>query len=449
MQDAAYNVDCVIDARWVIPVEPRGTILEHHAVAITDGTITDIAPSDAIAARYRPRHHFELSDHVLLPGLVNLHTHAAMTLMRGVADDKTLMAWLHEHIWPVEMQFASPEFVHDGTLLACAEMLRGGITCFNDMYFFPEAAAQAALSTGMRAALGMIVIEFRSPYANDAADYLGKGLALRDSLRDEPRLSFCIAPHAPFTVSDATFDKVATYSAELDLPVHIHLHETADEIRDSLALHGLRPIQRLQNLGLLGPGLIAVHAVHLIEDEIALLAEHGCHVAHCPSSNLKLASGIAPVAELHRAHVNVGLGTDGAASNNRLDLFGEMRLAALLAKGISGDATALPAHAVLEMATLAPARALGLEQRVGSLKTGKRADIAAVCLATPELSPCYDPLSHLAYAVGREHVSHVWVDGELLVADGALMRMDRQELAAKAAYWKARIGDREPLRRAE
>ncbi|MBI4206107.1 MAG: TRZ/ATZ family hydrolase [Betaproteobacteria bacterium] len=439
MQEEAHNVDCVIDARWIIPVEPAGTILEHHAVVITDGTIADIAPSESVGERYRPRHHFVLEDHVLIPGLVNLHTHAAMTLMRGLADDKTLMAWLHEHIWPAEMRLASPGFVHDGTLLACAEMLRGGVTCFNDMYFFPEAAAQAVLAARMRAALGMVVVEFRSPYGNDAADYLSKGLALRDSLRDEPRLSFCIAPHAPFTVSDATFEKVATYAGELDLPVHIHLHETADEIRDSLAAHNLRPIRRLQRLGLLGPGLIAVHAVHLTEDEMALLAQHGCHVAHCPSSNLKLASGIAPVPELHRRRVNVGLGTDGAASNNRLDIFAEMRLAALLAKGVSGDPTALPAHAVLEMATLNGARALGLEERIGSLRKGKRADMVAISLAAPELSPCYDPLSHLAYAVGREHVSHVWVDGELLVENGALNRLDARELAAKAAYWQEKI----------
>ena len=429
----------MIDARWVIPVEPRRTVLEHHSVAIKDRTIVDVVPSAAVLGRYLPQQRIELAEHALIPGLVNLHTHAAMTLMRGLADDQALMDWLQRHIWPVETRLASPEFVHDGTLLACAEMLRGGVTCFNDMYFFPEAAAQAVLGAGMRAALGMIVIEFRSPYANDAADYLSKGLAMRDSYRDEPRLSFCIAPHAPFTVSDATFERVATYAGELDVPVHIHLHETADEIRDSLAAHNLRPIRRLQELGLLGPGLIAVHAVHLEADEIALLAEHGCHVAHCPSSNLKLASGIAPVAQLHRHGVNVGLGTDGAASNNRLDIFTEMRLAALLAKGSSGDPTVLPAHAALEMATLNAARALGLDQRIGSLSKGKRADIVAVNLAAPELAPCYDPLSHLAYAAGREHVSHVWVDGELLVDNGAFTRIDARELTAKAAHWKEKI----------
>jgi 5-methylthioadenosine/S-adenosylhomocysteine deaminase len=443
MHDEPHNIDCVIDARWVIPVEPAQAVLEHHAVVIHGGVIIDIVPSLSVTARYRARDHINLREHALIPGLINLHTHAAMTLMRGLADDKTLMEWLQRHIWPTEMKLVSPDFVHDGTLLACAEMLRGGITCFNDMYFFPEAAAQAVLSAGMRAVLGMIVIEFRSPYASDATDYLDKGLRLRDSLRDEPRLSFCLAPHAPYTVSDTAFERVATYAAELDVPVHIHLHETADEIGESLSAHKLRPIRRLQKLGLLGPALIAVHAVHLMPDEIGLLAEHGCHVAHCPSSNLKLASGIAPVWQLHRQGVNVGLGTDGAASNNRLDLFAEMRLAALLAKGSTGDPTALPAHAVLKMATLDAARALGLDHRIGSIEKGKRADIAAIRLAGPEISPCYDPLSHLTYVVGREHVSHVWVDGELLVRDGALTRVDHNELAAKATYWQEKISSQD------
>ncbi len=403
------------------------------------GRILDVLPVQLARERYPGARRIELAGHALIPGLVNLHTHAAMTLLRGLADDRALMDWLNNHIWPAELRLASPEFVEDGTLIACAEMLRAGITCFNDMYFFPEAAGRAALRTGMRAALGMIVLEFSSPYATDAADYLSKGLAMRDQLKGEPLLSFCLAPHAPFTVSDTTFEKVATYASELDLPVHVHLHETADEIREGLAAHGARPIQRLHGLGLLGPNLIAVHAVHLLDDEISLLADHGCHVAHCPSSNLKLASGIAPVARLVASRVNVGLGTDGAASNNRLDLLTEMRLAALLAKGTSGDATAVPAHDVLAMATINAARALGLDDRIGSLEPGKSADMVAVNLAAPELSPCYDPVSHLVYAAGREHVSHVWVNGELLVEAGRLTRLDPAELVAKAAYWKGKI----------
>ena len=436
---AQIQADTIVDARWLIPVEPAGLVLEHHSVAISGTDIVALGPSAEIHGRCSAPRVVRLEDHVLIPGLVNLHTHAAMTLLRGLADDRPLMDWLRNYIWPVETRLVSSEFVHDGTLLACAEMLRGGITCFGDMYFFPEAAAQAALRAGMRAAIGIIVIEMSSPYAGDAHDYLAKGLAMRDALRDEPLLSFCLAPHAPYTVSDPTFERIATYAAELDLPVHVHLHETQGEIRESLAAHHARPLARLQHLGLLGPGLIAVHGVHLEPREIELLARHGCSVAHCPASNLKLASGIAPVAQMLSSGVNVGLGTDGAASNNRLDLLSEMRLAALLAKGTGADSTLLPAHAVIHMATLAGARALGLEAKVGSLVPGKRADMTAVNLGAMELAPCYDPASHLVYAAGREHVSHVWVDGQLRVDEGKLIGLDTQELRRKAAHWKERI----------
>ena len=413
--------------------------LEDHAIVVMDGRIRDLLPVSLSRERYPAARRIELPGHALIPGLVNLHTHAAMTLMRGLADDRALMDWLQNHIWPVETRLVSSEFVRDGTLLACAEMLRGGITCFNDMYFYPEAGGHAALAAGMRAALGIIVIEIPSAYAADAQDYLSKGLATRDGLKDESLLSFCIAPHAPYTVGDKTFERIAMLQGELDLPLHIHLHETRDEIEQSLARHGARPLARLQGHGLVDANLIAVHAVHVTEKEANLLAEEGCHVAHCPSSNLKLASGIAAPDKLLKAGVNVGLGTDGAASNNRLDIFTEMRLAALLAKGTSGDAMALPAHTVLEMATVRAARALGLEDRIGTLAPGKCADMTAVNLGALDLSPCYDPLSHLVYAAGREHVSHVWVNGELLVENGRLTRLDTGELAAKAAYWRDKI----------
>ncbi len=429
----------LIEPRWVIPVEPAATVLESHAVAIEGRHIAAVLPAAEAVKRHPDAKRIILPGHALIPGLVNLHTHAAMTLMRGMADDLALMDWLRNHVWPAEGRLVSDEFVHDGTLLACAEMLRGGITCFNDMYFFPEAAARAAMQAGMRAALGIIAIEFRSAYANDAQDYLARGMALRDRLRDEPLLSFCLAPHAPFTVSDDTFAQIATYAAELDLPVHIHINETTQEIAESISQHGMRPLARLEKAGLLGPGLIAVHGVHLDEQEIALFARHGCSVAHCPSSNLKLACGIAPVARLLQAGVNVGLGTDGAASNNRLDLFAEMRLAALLAKGSSGDATAMPAHRALECATLGGARALGLQDRIGSIVPGKLADLTAVNLGATELSPCYDPVSHLVYAAGREHVSDVWIDGERQLADGALARIDESAVRARARNWQHRI----------
>jgi 5-methylthioadenosine/S-adenosylhomocysteine deaminase len=387
---------------------------------VRDGAIEAVLPVAQATGQFPEYETIELPDHVLIPGLVNAHTHAAMTLMRGLADDLPLERWLQEHIWPAETKHVSPDFVRDGTALACAEMLRGGITCFNDMYYFPEAALEAAQAAGMRAALGLIVIDFPTAYASDPADYLRKGFELRDRQREEPLVSFCLAPHAPYTVSDPTFRQVATLAAELDLPVHLHVHETEHEIERSLAEHGVRPLERLRRLGLLGPALIAVHAVHLQEEEIRLLARHGCSVAHCPSSNLKLASGFAPIEALRAAGVNLCLGTDGAASNNRLDLFAEMRSAALLAKAVARSAEAMPAHAALHAATLGGARALGLGARIGSIEPGKRADLTAVALRGPELAPCYDPVSHLVYAAGREHVTHVWVDGEPRVVDGRL-----------------------------
>lgn len=432
------TVDWLIEARWIIPIEPAG-VLREHALAVDGGRIVALLPADEARRRFAAKRRLELRDHALLPGLVNAHTHAAMTLMRGLADDVPLMQWLQQHIWPVEMREATPSFVYDGTLLACAEMLRGGVTLFNDMYFHPEATARAAVAAGMRAAIGMIVVDFPTPYASHPADYLSKGLALRDSLRDQPLLSCCFAPHAPYSVGDQTLTRVATYANELDVPIHMHVHETRDEIERSLAEHGTRPLERLRALGLLGPALLAVHAVHLNATEIERLAEFGCHVAHCPSSNAKLASGMAPVVALERAGVNVALGTDGAASNNRLDLFTEMRQAALLAKASTGDATALAAEEVLRMATLNGARALGLEAKVGSLLPGKAADMLAVDFNAPELMPCYDPLSHLVYAAGREHVSHVWVAGELAVEDRMLVRSELRDVVSRAQRWQMRI----------
>jgi len=422
--------------RWLVPVEPAGSVLEQHAVAVRDGRIEAVLPVEAARRRFAQYPALALPEHALIPGLVNAHTHAAMSLMRGIADDMPLMRWLQEHIWPAEARHVSPQFVRDGTLLACAEMLRGGITCFNDMYYFPEAALEAAHEAKMRASLGAIVIDFPSAYAADADDYLRKGLALRDRYADEPLLSFCLAPHAPYTVSDESFGKVAKLAAELDLPVHLHLHETADEVSRSEHEHGARPLERLRRLGLLSPALIAVHAVHVSEAEIALLARHGCSVVHCPSSNLKLASGFAPVAALLKAGVNVALGTDGAASNNRLDMFQEMRTAALLAKAVAGDAEAMPAHAALRAATLGGASALGLESRIGTIAEGKQADLAAVRISGPELQPCYDVVSHLIYAAGREHVSHVWVAGQPVLREGVLHNPAFADLDSRCEMWQ-------------
>ena len=428
-------IDLLIDARWIATVE-SDAVLTNHAVAVDKGRILAILPSGEARARFAPGKHVNLPDHILIPGLINLHTHAAMTLMRGLADDLPLMDWLQKHIWPAEAAHVSPQFVYDGTRLACAEMLKGGITCFNDMYFYPEAAAAAASEAGMRAMLGIIALEFPTPYASDADDYLNKGLAVRETWLNDPLIGFCLAPHAPYTVADSTFDRILTLSEQLNLPVHCHIHETRQEIEESLKQHQRRPLARLRQLGQLGPNFIGVHAVHLDDDDLQLLASTGCSIAHCPTSNLKLASGFAPVARMRQLGINVGLGTDGAASNNRLDLFGEMRLASLLAKGLTGDASALPASEILRMATLNAANALGLGKEIGSISPGKWADLCAVDLSALETRPCFDPLSHLVNVAGRECVSHVWVAGKCCVDHKTLLRDDQNSLESAVALWQ-------------
>ena len=432
------NVDSLICAAHVIPVEPRG-VLADHAVAVDGGRIVAVLPTAQALEHYDAREVVRLDRHALIPGFVNLHCHAAMTLMRGIADDVPLMTWLKQHIWPAEAKHVSDEFVHDGSLLAMAEMLRGGVTCVNDMYFFPEATARAALRARMRASLGVIAIEFPSAYAPDAASYLQKGLAIRDAYQGEPLLTFCLAPHSPYTVGDEILRKIAVLAEELDLPIHCHVHETRDEIEQGIAQHGVRPFERLRRLGVVGPRLIAVHSVHLDAAELDTMAREGVSVAHCPSSNLKLASGIAPVAQMRARGIRVGVGTDGAASNNRLDLMTEMRSAALLAKAASGDAAVVNAAEALEMATLAGARALGLDANIGSIAPGKAADLAAVELSSVETLPCFDPVSHLVYAAGREHVTHVWVEGEARLADRRLIGLDERDLHDKARWWAKRL----------
>jgi 5-methylthioadenosine/S-adenosylhomocysteine deaminase len=438
------NVDLMIEAKWLVPVTPRNQVLEQHAVVIHQGSIIELAPIQVAKARYSANKTVVLNEHVLIPGLINLHTHAGMTLMRGLADDIPLMPWLQNHIWPAEQQIVSEKFVRDSTLFGCAEMLASGVTCFNDMYFFPQATAEAVLQAGMRAQLGLVVLEFPTNYANNADDYLEKGLLIRDAWRGNPLLSASLAPHAPYTVSDATFEKVITYAEQLGLGVHTHLHETKVEIAESIENHGVRPIRRMANLGLLGPNFTAAHCVQINDEDFDLLSSHGAHVAHCPSSNAKLASGIAPINQLLNAGINVGLGTDGAASNNRQDMFTEMRLAALLSKAVTEDATSIPAAQALEMATINGARALGLDHQIGSIEVGKLADLTAVRIADVETLPCFDPLSHLIYACGREHVSHVWVAGDLRFERssqqaGLYANIEPNELKEIALLWKSKL----------
>ncbi len=432
------TVDLRLDPHWTVPVVPRGA-LAAHSVIIDAGRIVAVVPCAAADRDYTASEHLKLPTHALLPGLVNAHTHAAMSLLRGSADDVALTTWLEQHIWPREKAFLSADFVHDGTLLAAAEMLCGGVTCCNDQYFFPDAAARAYAASGMRAMLGLAVLDFPTAYAADADGYLRAGLAARDRWKHEPLLSFSLAPHAPYTVCDASWNKIVVYARQLDLPIQTHLLETRDERARSQAEFGIRPLQRLDHLGVTGPGFIAVHGTYLDAGDIELLATQGCHVVHCPVSNLKLASGIAPVTDLMRRGVNVGLGTDGAASNNRLDVFGEARLAALLAKGVSGDAGAIPAAEALQMATLNGARALGLDGDIGSIEPGKQADLIAVDLGAIEHTPCYDPVSHLVHVTGRDQVSDAWVAGRRVVAGRRPTRVDTDELAARVRFWQDRL----------
>lgn len=435
------TADLCIDAGWIVPIQPANTVLSGHSLLIEAGRIVALIPTHA-SAGWTCRERLSLPEHVLIPGLINLHTHAAMNLLRGYADDLPLMTWLQEHIWPAETLHVSSEFVHDGTRLACLEMLKTGVTCFNDMYFFSEAVVAAAVEAGIRVAAGLILVDAPTPYAADPDDYLQKGLALRDHWSDHPLVSFCMAPHAPYTVSDRSLEKVALYAEKLDLPIHIHLHETEAEIQHSIETYGVRPLARLKALGLLTPNLIAVHAIHLNAEEITWLAKQGCHVAHCPSSNLKLASGFAPIGKLLAAGVNVGIGTDGAASNNRLDLLDEMRLTALLGKAVSNDPAAIPAHQALHMATLAGAQALGLAANIGSLEVGKYADIVAVDLSQAATQPCYDPISQLVYSAGSDQVSHVWIGGKAVLIEGQCQTLNSREVLGQANVWRKVIRPR-------
>ena len=433
------QVDTIINARWIIPVEPTGVVRQHHCVMIDEGKIVDIIPSEEAKRSVNATVVMHLDHHMLLPGFINAHTHAAMCLLRGIAGDVPLQEWLQQHIWPLEQQCLGSEFVHAGSLLAMVEMLRGGTTCFNDMYLFPEATAAAVKSMGMRAVIGMVLLDFATPWAKEAREYIQKGVALHDCYQEESLITTAFAPHAPYSVADESWREVITLAEEIDVPIHTHLHETQDEVTESINRTGKRPLQRMHDLGVISERLIAVHATQLEADEIALLAARGSHVAHCPESNQKLASGVCPLSALLQAGVNVCLGTDGAASNNDLDMIGEMRSAALLAKVHTADAATLPIHQLLAMATLHGARALGLEEQIGSLRSGKQADIIAVDLGYVETQPVYDPLEQLIYAGSRHQVSDVWIQGQHLLQGRELVGADLPALIATAQSWGEKI----------
>ena len=436
------HCDTLISPRWCVPLEPSGEVLLEHAVIITDGRITDLLPLTEARQKYQPSVTLERPDHVLIPGLVNAHTHAAMTLMRGFADDQPLEAWLNESIWPAEKRWLSEDMVRVGTDLAIAEMMRGGITCFSDQYFFPETVAESAVDMHMRVHVGTPIIQFPTSWANSVAEYMSKGSDLvHDAYADHPMVTSCFAPDSTRALSDDEFTELRVLADQLDVPVQIHLHETTSEIEHSIREVGMRPFERLQKLGLANSSLLAVHAVHLSDEEISAMAATGVSIAHCPKSNLKLASGIAPVGSYRDAGVTVGLGTDGAASNNTLDMLSEMRTAALLAKATANDAAALSAEVALSMATLDSAESLGLANDIGSIKAGKWADLTCVDLSPLHSQPVYDPVSQLVYTARAEQVSDVWIAGRHQLDNGVLAHVDTQSIRARVDEWRQRFSE--------
>lgn len=433
------KIDLLINARWCLPMTADQVILENHAIAVHEGHIVALLPQADAKQQFTATQIHDSTDHVLMPGLINNHGHSAMSLFRGLADDLPLMRWLNEHIWPAEQKFVGDAFVEAGSALAIAEMIRGGTTTFSDMYFYPEATARVVDQSGIRASLGMVVIEFASNWARDVNEYLHKGQALHDKYRHHPRITSNYAPHAPYTVANRTLEQIIVNAEELDVPIQMHIHETASEINTSIEEYGERPLARLKDLGLLSPRLIAVHMTQLTPSEIEDCAQAGVHIAHCPESNLKLASGFCPIAALSNSGVNITIGTDGAASNNDLDMFSEMRQTALLAKAVSGDPSAVPAYQALQMATINGAKALGLEQITGSLEINKAADMIAVKLSDLETQPFYDLASQLVYATGRDKVSDVWVAGKHLLKNRQLTTLDSQKILADAHQWASQI----------
>ena len=436
---APQACDLLIEAGWVVPVEPHGVVLEDHAVAVSNGVIVAVLPRAEARARFQAAQVVSRPGSVLVPGLVNAHCHNPMTLLRGVADDLPLMTWLQQHIWPIEGQVIGPDFVADGIELAVAEMVRGGTTSCAENYFFPDVQAATYSRLGFRALVGLPVIDFPTAWARTQDEYFEKGLEVHDNWRRNPLVSTCFVPHAPYTVNDAAFERIRMLSDQLDLVVHCHIHETAHENTEAMKQHGSRQLARLDRLGLVNDRLMAVHMTDLTDAEIALCAERGVSVAHCPESNLKLASGFCPTHKLHQAGVNLALGTDGCASNNDLDMFGEMRTAALLAKGVSGDASALDAATTLRMATLGGARAMGLGDRTGSIEPGKLADLTCVDMDPLETQPMYHAISQLVYATGRHQVGDVWIGGVRKLDAGALVDMDVPAIRAKTRQWRERI----------
>ncbi len=441
------QVQTLIHGTTIIPMsdhiknteDDNDRVLSHHSIAIQDGRILDILPTSDATQKYSSTTTLDYDHHIIIPGLINAHTHAAMSLFRGLAHDLPLMDWLENHIWPAEQKWVNEDFVKLGTQLAIAEMLRGGVTCFNDMYFFAEETAQIATKAGIRAHIGMILLDFPTQYAKNPDEYFSKGLALHDQFKTHPLVKCTFAPHAPYTVSNAPLERVAMLANELELPVHIHVHETQDEISQSLDQHNVRPLQRLHDIGLVNSGLLAVHMTQLDDNEINLLSETNANVVHCPQSNLKLASGFCPVQKLRDQNINVAVGTDSCASNDDQDMLSELHTAALLTKGVSYNAAALPAYDALRCTTINAAIALGIDQDTGSLEIGKSADLAVIDINMLEAQPMYDPIGHIVYATQRNQVTDVWVAGKQLLSNRELLTLDQNEILAQTIQWHQKV----------
>jgi 5-methylthioadenosine/S-adenosylhomocysteine deaminase len=429
------HVDTLISARWVLPVEPHGRVLDAHAVAVSRGRIVAVEPVLQALQRFSADEYIERPTHVLLPGLINTHTHAAMTLLRGAAESSSFDTWLKEQIWPREQRWIDAEYVRDGTQLAIADMLTSGTTCFVDMHLFPEVVAQTASAARMRACVGLPVIDSPSAWAASADEYLDKGLRLHDEYGADPLITTTLSPYAPWAVSDATLLRVRRAADELDLPMTMHVNET----RAEAVANGERAVARLQRLGLLSPLLCAVHMVHLDDSDLDLAAAGGISIAHCPQSNLKLGNGVCRVPAIRARGINLTLGTDGAASNNDLNMLDEIRTAALLASGLASDAAPMSAHDWLQVATINGARALGMADSIGSIVPDKWADLCCIDLGRAHTQPVYDPAAQIVYAASRDQVTDVWVAGRALVTDGRLTRMDVGDIIERARHWQQRI----------
>lgn len=429
----------IITPKWILPIDDARQCLENHSIVIKDHVISDILPTEEALKQHPNIDQLILSDHAIMPGFVNTHGHAAMTLFRGMADDLPLMTWLNDHIWPAEAKFVTPEFVYDGTKIAIGEMLLSGTTTFSDNYFFPEQCAKAVLETGIRAQINAPIIDFPTPWSKDGMDAINKTKPLFEQYKNNDFVYMAWGPHAPYTVSDETLTAIKEIALPNNHPIQMHVHETQGEVDESIKKIGLSPIERIQKLGLLNEQFQAVHMTALSKNDKQIIKETGTHVMHCPQSNLKLASGMCEVGSLQSLGVNVALGTDGAASNNDLDMLDEMRTAAMLAKAVAKDPQALPAKEALAMATINGAKALGIENKLGSLEKGKFADMIAINLNHISCQPIFDVHAQIAYAATRSQISHVWVHGKPLVTDHKLNELSHSQLITTAQKWQQKI----------